>query len=350
MNRLVIATKATSVPMGAQVYEEEIARRADQALNAEGSNWQVDRLIVRSLRSTLPGTARLPMGRLARAGARERSVLGRVLYPKNANVHRMDLALPPARDEVVTMHDTVAWRFADEGTPPASAAEELRAAAAVICVSRYTAEDISEMFGVAEPHVVHLGVDDRFRAAAPLPATTREAMGIPARYVLHAGGASTRKNLAGLAGAWESMQDAHPDVALVLAGPPHPTRDGLFDHLPRVIRVGRVADEVLTGLMAGAEAVIVPSLHEGFGLPVLEAMATGAPVVVARTSSLVEVSGEAGILVEPTPVGIAEGVDYVLGQDFPRGSVVAAGREWSDRFTWERSAREHAAVWRHVFG
>ncbi len=346
MNRLVIATQATSVPMGAQVYQEEISARAHDALASDGEQWSVNRLVARSLRSPIPGTVRLPMGHFRRAGRRERRLAGRLIYPKQAVVHRMELDLPPAPDEVLTMHDTVAWRYPDEGEPVATAAAELRSARAVICVSRFTAEDIAEMFGVERLHVAHLGVDQRFHEAAPLTSAELERLGIRGRFVLHAGGASARKNLEGLAGAWQHLQSSLPDVSLVLSGPPHPRRDSLFGGLPRALRVGRLPDGTLPRLMASAAAVVVPSLHEGFGLPVLEAMAAGTPVVVARTSSLVEVAADAAVLVGTSPEEIAEGLEHVLGSSFPRQRYVDAGRARAREFTWERTVQLHADVWR----
>lgn len=348
MQRLVIATTATEFPMGAQVYEEEIAARAATALASLDSPLAVERLIARSVRSPLPGSVRLPVGRLERAGTRERRTWGRLVYPRGTLVHRMGLTLPPASHEIVTMHDTVAWRFPDEGSPPACTRDELQRASAIVAVSHNTAAELVEMFSVPPPDVVYSGVDDRFRAARPLAADERERFGVPERYVLHSGGASTRKNLEGLAAAWPQVRHEHPDVGLVMTGPPHARRDSLFADLPGVTRLGRVTQALVPTLMAGAEAVVVPSLYEGFGLPVLEAMAAGAPVVVARTSALVEAAGDAGILVEPDGNSIAAGLDAVLSGRLDRGSIVAAGRRHAAPFTWERAAKQHAAVWERV--
>ncbi|MGN6197841.1 glycosyltransferase family 4 protein [Humibacter sp.] len=285
------------------------------------------------------------MGMLQNGGPRTRRALGRLVYPRGVLVHRMGLALPPAQREVVTLHDVVAWRFPDEGTPIAAAAGELREAAAVVCVSESTAADAVEMFGLDNTHVVHLGVDDRFRDAMPLDALPLSRMGVGGRYLLHAGGASARKNLAALADAWRLLADRYPDVSLALSGPPHRRRTELFRDLPRVVMLGRVDRALVPGLIAGAEAVVVPSLHEGFGLPVLEAMAAGTVVVAAETSSLPEVAGGAAVLVAPTGAGIAEGVAAVLDGDIDRSGLLARGRARASEFTWERCAAEHAAIW-----
>ncbi|MEW1954962.1 glycosyltransferase family 1 protein [Terrabacter sp. NPDC080008] len=351
MPRLTIATTATAVPMGAQAYQRHIVSRAAGALDAlagPGEAWDLRHVVARSLRSPLPGTLRLPMGWLTGASPRARAAAGRMAYGRGGLVHRMDLELPPAPHEVVTLHDVVAWRYADESAPVAAAAEELRRAAAVVCVSAFTATEATDLLGVRNPVVVPNGVDDRYFGAEPLATDVLEGLGIQGPYALTAGGASERKNLAALAQAWPRAHAARPDVTLVLAGPPHPRRTELFARLPGVRLVGRVPDELLLGLYAAASVVVVPSLVEGFGLPALEAMAARVPVVAANRSSLPEVVGDGGLLVEPTADGLTDGIlDVLAGGDTVDG-MVRRGHERARLFTWAASAEGHARVWRSI--
>lgn len=351
MPRLSIATLATDAPMGAQVYQEEIATRASSALATLQPGWRVDRTIARSLRSSLPGNRRLPMGWLATASPAARRAVGRFVYPRGAVVHRMNLELPPAPGvDVITLHDVVAWKFPDESAPVAAAAEEARRADAVICVSRFSAEEAVDLLGISDPYVVHNGVDPRFFCAVPADAAALAGLGVTGPYVLTAGGASRRKNLEGLAEAWPKVHSVRPDLTLVLSGPEHPRRSALFKDLAGVRLVGRVPDEVVPGLMAAAAAIVVPSLYEGFGLPALEGMAVGVPVVAARTSSLPEVVGDDGILVEPTPDELAQGMLWAVSGDAKVAALVEGGRLRATRFTWEASAAGHARVWAAVAG
>lgn len=351
MPRLTLATIATETPMGAQVYQEEIASRAGAALAGADPAWTVRRLVVRSMRAAIPGNRRMPLARVAAAPESVRRHLGRLFYAGDAVAHRMNLELPPAPGiDVVTLHDVVAWRFPDESAPVPAAAAELRRAAAVICVSQFSAEEAVSLLGIDEPYVVHNGVDRRFFDPAPMPQSQLDRLGVVRPFVLVTGGASHRKNLDGLAEAWRQVERARPDLSLVLAGPHHPRRSDLFKHITSARLVGRLPDEVLPGLYAAATAVVVPSRYEGFGLPALEGMAAGAPVVAADTSSLPEVVGDGGLLVQPSPNGLAEGILYAVSGADEVDAMARRGRARAADFTWERSTAGHAKVWQAVAG
>lgn len=345
MPDIVFAGIATGTPMGTQVYEEQVVSRADRALAEHPGSWQTRRAVFRSMRSPLPGTHRLPMGALPKLPGAARRGLGSICFPRGALVHRMGLELPPGPHEVVTLHDVAAWRFPDESAPVPSAAEELRRAAAVICVSQSTADEAAEFLGLRNTVVIPNGVDERFLAGAEADPLLLGRLGIEGPYLLAAGGASRRKNLPALAEAWPTLKRANPDLTLVLSGPPHPARTRLFGALDGVTMVGRVPDEDVPALMAGASAMVVPSTYEGFGLPALEAMAVGTPVVASNLSSLPEVVGDAGILVAPTRDGIIAGVLEALGGGAEVAAMIGRGRARAAEYTWDRCARAHARVW-----
>jgi glycosyltransferase involved in cell wall biosynthesis len=332
--------------MGQQVYEEEIASRAQAAL---GDSWDVRRAVVRSLRAPLPGTLRVPSAVLSTGRAPVRRLAGALMYRKPGLVHRLDLRLPPAwRPEVLTIHDVVPLRFADEAVPIPAAAREAKRALAVVCPSQFSAEEIHAALGVDDPVVIPNGVAERFFGAAALSEEELARLGVRSPYVLHAGGSTERKNLAGLAGAWALVRARRPELSLVMLGPPDPRRDRLFRPLPGTVLLGRVSSEVAVGVMAAAAVIVVPSIYEGFGLPALEAMAVGVPVVAARRASLPEVCGDAAILVEPDAEGLAAGLVAVLEGGPEVAAMVSRGRARAALCTWEATLAAHARLWRRL--
>ena len=343
---LGLVTLAAGEPMGQQVYEAEVTRRARSEL---GEGWIVDQIVVRTLRSPLAGTVRVPSRLMISASPGLRRAAGRVLYRGHDLVHRFDLRLPPApRPEVLTIHDVVPWRFPDEGQPPSDAAVTARRAAVVICPSQFSADEVASQLGVAAPVAIHNGVNRAFFGTTPLTDEGLDALGIRPPFVLHAGGCTQRKNLTGLAAAWPLVRSARPDTMLVLMGPKDERRDRLFGHLAGAKCLGRVEDAVVRGVMAAAATVVVPSVYEGFGLPALEGMAVGVPVVAAAGSSLPEVCGDAAYLVEPDGPGLAEGLIAALQRGPDTSAMVERGRLRAETFTWEASAAAHAELWRSL--
>ena len=217
-----------------------------------------------------------------------------------------------------------------------------------ICPSEFAAREAEELLGVRRTWVAPAGVDRRFFDARPVSPEAMQELGIGAPYVLHAQGATRRKNLAALASAWRTVQAAHPDLLLVLTGPPDERRTALFSELPGTRLVGRVADEVVPRLVAGALAVVVPSTYEGFGLPVLEAMAAGTPTVVANAASLPEVAGDAARLVEPDADSVAAGLLDVLSDSAGSAELSRRGRARAASFTWQATAQAHLRAYREA--
>lgn len=321
---------------------------ADAALIAalrEQDDLEVEPYPVGPVRTSLSVRRRLPLGRLDAAPFAVKRAAGMLSYPRTL-VHRFDCRLPPAPNEVVTVHDLAPLRFPDEGAWPRHVGEGLRRARAVVCPSQFSADEVSAEYGLSNVHVVPNGLDPAFVDAKPLAAVERRKLGIPPRYVLHTGGATTRKNLGSLAAAWPSVCGAFPGVGLVMCGPPHGRRTELFAHLPGTILLGKVPRPTLVGLMAGAAVVVVPSIYEGYGLPAAEAIACGVPVVATRRASLPEVVGDDGILVSPDPVGLAGGLSLALHR--PSHQIPGGPRVKARANTWSASAAEYQRLYRDL--
>ncbi len=190
------------------------------------------------------------------------------------------------------------------------------------------------------------------------PANCRLASTEP--YLLHVGDLHERRNLAVVVDALLSARrhfGAVAGLSLVLAGVDRGVGDALqaiaaeADAPDAVVLLGHVSDERLQALYRCAAAFVYPSLYEGFGLPVLEAMASGTPVVASRAASMPEVLGEAGMLLDPLDVEAwTEAIIKVVNDEHLRARMRHAGRARAAMFTWERTARATLAVYRRVLG
>lgn len=323
--------------MGQQSYEQHLV---DELLR---QGWPTRSVQVRSLRSRTPGGRRLPLNRLGTAPLAVQSAAARYAYGPGL-VHRADLRLPAARREVVTVHDLAPLHYPEEGTLPPTAGAQLRHAAAVVTGTRAAARELEEVYGLSGVHVIPHGVDAAFFTAERLTTDERADLSLPQRYVLHTGGASRRKNLALLASAWPAVRAGHPEVGLVLCGPPHPDRTRLFSGLPGCHLLGMVPSLLLRSVLASASVAVVPSAYEGFGLPVLEAMAAGVPVVASRSDAVAEVCADAALVVDPDPDALAAGLGAVL--DGTGDGWRARADRHARAHTWESSARAHIAVYK----
>lgn len=342
--------QAVAHPMGLQLYESAV-RSAMRRCAAEEGGFAFDDLSVGSLRSPGRPDRRLPLERLHAAPVPLVRALARLAYRGASHVHRFDLRLPPATvPEVLTIHDLPPLRFADEGRIPGWAMRSAGDARLIIVPSEFAAAEVRELLGVERVAVVPNGVNVPPRADQVLSAEERNALGLPTRYVLHVGGSSSRKNLVGLAGAWLLLTAEVPDLSLVSVGPLTPQRRRLLGSLPKTVLTGHLPHDVGLRVMGSALAVVVPSLYEGFGLPALESMSVGTPVVAADRGALPEVCGGAALLVEPSAEAIADGLAKLVTEGELSRSLSAAGRARAATFTWEQCARGHLAAYRSAFG
>jgi len=247
---------------------------------------------------------------------------------------------------VVTVHDLVSvlvpetmtrWsRFYERATLN----RVLSAADIIVAPSQDTADDLNSLMGVSPDRirVVWNGVQELF--FGPTPAAPE----LPQPYVLFVGTLEPRKNLPRLVEAMRALRARGFLHRLVVAGAGG--WGGVQLDPTEVEVLGRVADERLHAVYAHASCLALPSLHEGFGLPAVEAMAAGTPVVASKRGALPEVTGSAAVLVDPyDPDAIALGIERAINE---RGALVAAGRGRANQFRWSQTAAKMAEIYREL--
>jgi glycosyltransferase involved in cell wall biosynthesis len=223
----------------------------------------------------------------------------------------------------------------------------------VITPSEATKADIVRHLHISPERieVIPWGCEERFQSTGDRDrfAAVQQKYHLPARYLLFVGTLEPRKNLTTLLHAFAMLHEERhrEDLKLVVAGRMGWLYDAIFATVKTlalaedVIFTGFVDDEDLPHLYRGAQLFVFPSLYEGFGLPILEAMASGVPVVTSHTASMPEVAGDAAMLVDPhDPKAIAEGIAQVLAEDQLREVLTQKGLARARRFTWESAAQK----------
>lgn len=314
----------------------------------------------------------VPLGQLAWRLSVLASHLTRRPYPRlqltiNPSLyHATEHLLPylPATPTVLTVHDLIFERYPQHHTwrntlyLRTAMPRYVAAATAIIAVSQHTKADLIELYGAdpAKIHVVYEGIDADF-APAPAAATARVcARYSPERpYLLMVGTLEPRKNHAAALHALARLKAQGFPHRLLIAG----GQGWLFAPIQQLVdQLGLAGDVTFTGyvpladlppLYSGAACVLLPSLYEGFGFPVLEAMACAAPVVCSNVSSLPEVAGSAALLVPPADAhALADAVALVLAQPALAAELRARGLRQAARFRWDKCAAETVAVYRSL--
>lgn len=221
----------------------------------------------------------------------------------------------------------------------------------VLCVSQATADDVHERFAVPRERLVvaYNGVDARF---TPVPVDearrrVREELRIDGPYALFLGKLEPRKNVMRLLEAFAQFrQETKSETRLLLAGnrtgvtPAIGARMAELGIADAVIQPGYVPADLLTSLYSASRMFLLPSIWEGFGIPVVEAMACGAPVLTSNVTSLPEIAGDAAVIVDPhSTASMAEGLAKLDASESLRQTLVARGLERARLFTWENGAR-----------
>jgi len=274
--------------------------------------------------------------------------------------HATDFVLPStlARTRtILTVHDLSFVRVPDAASPRLKAyldrvvPDSVRRADHVLADSQATKEDLVALYGVLPEKITVLlsGVGLQFQCASSgVVMTTRIRYGLGSHpYILAVGTVQPRKNYGRLIQALALLRAQGYDLDLVIAGGRGWLEDPIYEtvhtlQMTKHVRfIGFAREEDLPALYSGAICLAFPSLYEGFGLPVLEAMACGTPVVTSNVSSLPEVAGDAALMVDPYNVeAIAYAIKRILDDGELRGKLIERGYAQTGRFSWDKSARQ----------
>lgn len=305
---------------------------------------------------------RIPAGRNAITTAMRETISGRQRRPDGQLLHFSADTGPlmgTRAPSVVTVHG-VASRWistartrAQEAVWRARVGRAIAGTDAVVTVSQSSADDIASVFNL-DPmriRVIPHGIDlEHFQAQRGLEKRLEPVAKQP--YALYLGNLEPRKNLIALIEAFQDPAIRETGVRLVIAGRPAWNFDEILSSIKRydITYLGFVSDDERVALMQNAQVFVFPSLYEGFGFPVLEAMAAGVPVVTSARGSLAEVAGPATTIDDVTSEAIADGVRRSLAASSLREETRKAGFDWVKKFSWTQSIDQHLELYRSLVG
>lgn len=263
--------------------------------------------------------------------------------------------------QVLTVHDMSWLHYPETIQEPTlrmleNVSRHLHAADQVFTVSEATKNDVVSRWPIdpQKVKVIYNGVSERFRRLDTSPDEVRDRYDLPKRFFLFVGTVEPRKNLARLVEAFDSV-GRHVDHSLVVVGAKGWKASPIYRAIQaspvrdRIRLLGFVADADLPAIYNLADAVVYPSLYEGFGIPIVEAMACGTPVVTSNVSAMPEVAGDAALFIDPLdPRGIAAAMERILQDGALRERLRAKGLERAKRFSWDISAAQVMQCFREL--
>jgi glycosyltransferase involved in cell wall biosynthesis len=264
---------------------------------------------------------------------------------------------------VTTIHGIASHHISGVRTPVREAiwrrrvSLAVRASRRIITVSNSSAADLMDVFGINKEDldIIYHGIDhERFNITDTSDNEILAPLSLPERFVLYLGNLDPRKNIERLVACVTFAKDVFRDCPLIIAGKAAWGANEILSTIneaPHVRYLGQVPEEVVAPLMRRATVFAFPSLYEGFGFPVLEAMACGTPVVTSARGSLSELASGAALIVDPLNIeSIAESIVSLIGDESQSESIRQYGLERSAQFTWAESARLHKVAFTKAIG
>jgi alpha-1,3-rhamnosyl/mannosyltransferase len=317
------------------------------------------------------GSVTNPLSTLARLGLlfvmnRTPAIFSDLAIPATDIFHTCKVLYPPRRARLTaTVHDLTCWIMPETHSPANVAADRrfadriLKHADGLIAASAATRDDAVRILGLAPEkfRVIYHGIAQPYFEVTPEDSeTARARFALHRPYLLAVGTIEPRKNVDLLLDAYSALPaSVRDEFELVFAGPPGWAQTATKARLqqpPRGVRyIGYVEEEAMPGIFAGATALVYPSLYEGFGFPVAQAMAVGTPVITSNVSALPEIAGGAAILIDPhSQAELRDAMRDLLTSSSTRSRLIQLGRTNVQRFTWAESARQSLRFFQDLAG
>jgi glycosyltransferase involved in cell wall biosynthesis len=274
---------------------------------------------------------------------------------KKRIVHSMSMDFPLMNNlpSVVTVHDIPPYHFSDEGVLPRWSKDLLKSVSLIHVPSEFSKHELIRFMDTDESkiHVIPYGLESEIfnEGVSTLSNEDKQRLGLPNIYILFAAGASQRKNLPNLLNAWSRIQSKYPDIQLALAGPPRVGDILELHHNCNAKYIGYLNRQDLPRAMKSSLFVTCPSIYEGFGLPALEALACGVPVLTTSLSAIPEVVGNAALKCPTGSVDdLASGLQTLIENPALREHFISVGPNQARHFSWSDHVQKMQSLYKQL--